>query len=691
MIGRCLFVLIALCATPLSLSAAYWPYDECIINDRAKIAVYCAEKESTEDTLLYQTPVPRWVTHLVAPPSPKPSGEDAQILLVDKQVNVDNETTYYHIIKRLITPEGIQRHSLLEITFDPSYQTVTLHTIALYRLGQRVDFVATEDVHLMPAGKANQWSFVTIATNIREGDTLEYSYSIQGINPSYMSRTVDDCAFQYPFPVERIFYRVTGGNPSRIMVKTHQMAIEPTPQELPNDQWEWIWNATHVKPYESEPLQPTWYQNGPWVQISEFSDWSDVALWGSNLLRLPPTVPKSLKAMTKQWMQQYPEPAERALAALRYVQDEIELLDMPEPHDPSEIMNIVIRGAGDTVDKAYLLRVLLRLMNIESTAAGVSTVNRHMIDGWLASPTAFDRIILRLNIGGNAIWVDPTISQQGGELQSLSCGIYERTLLFEPTTRELTCLGHALEMPGIETKTSYYLWPDKLESCLLVETSLRGTNADSMRQTIQVLGRDKLCLMFQRAYEQIHGELENACVPEITDDRINNIIVIREHYHVKNPWHVQEQGRRKHLSLYPVVLSAQLPTPSEEKRKAPLALDYPTYVLETIQIIAPGHVWDIDSVDNHFVSNSIDSHINQCCQGDTLTMQAELRILSDHVAPNEINEYVQVISDLKNAAVVNIDLPTHFEKQWDVTYPFLINLYLALAIAFLAIEPKKHQ
>lgn len=672
--------------------------DPLLPHRRAKIPVTALVPDASTATL-YQVPTPRWVTSLSLSTPPKATGEDMQMLLVEKQLNVDSETTYHRIVKRVLTDKGIHDHGLVALTYDPAFQKVTLHSLCLYRRHEKIDQAPTANFHLVEAkdhdadpSRGRRWSLITLLHDVREGDIIEYSYTAQGHNPSFMERTVDECAFQYPYPVERVYYRVMGALPCHVHLKAHHTQLQPERQQLGQDQWEWVWNATHIPAYQVETHQPSWYQTAPWVQISEFSDWNDVARWGANLFRTSNEASQPLVALTTEWQQRYPTESERALAALRYVQDEIAFIaeETSELHYPTDLTTLLKQRKADSVDKAYLYKSLLEMMHIAATPAAVSTQHRHTIADWLPSPSAFDRVIVRVQADGSVYWVDPSFSPQGGSLANSSCGMYKRALLLEPTARELICLGCSLAEPEVIAETTYYLWPNKLESTVLVNTTLTGATADLLRGRLQEEGREAVLDSLRNAYITLYGELVSVQPAQIEDNRQENRLNILEHYRIKNLWQISDQGQVKSMAVRPVYISARLPLVEQQDRKTPIALDYPTHISETLHIVAPGHEWLQEAEAKHFITNSIDCQVSREISGDTMTLHGVLKILKDHVALDELPDYQASTIAILEAPTSIINLPTEHHHPWDVTWPLLTVLYLSVAIAFLAIDLNKN-
>jgi len=78
------------------------------------------------------------------------------------------------------------------ISFAPDYQRLTLHSVVVLRAGDRLDRTQSANVRfLQPASEfagSVYTSSVTAAVvidDIRVGDTVEYSYTIEGQNPVF--------------------------------------------------------------------------------------------------------------------------------------------------------------------------------------------------------------------------------------------------------------------------------------------------------------------------------------------------------------------------------------------------------------------------------------------------------------------------------------------------------------------------
>ena len=85
---------------------------------------------------------------------------------------------------------------------------------------------------------------------------------------------------------------------------------------------EFTWNLGNVPGRSVEPFLPTWYEPFPWVQLSEFQKWSDVNQFALGLFTNTAPLSSELTREINEW-KRLPDPEQRVLAALRFVQDEI--------------------------------------------------------------------------------------------------------------------------------------------------------------------------------------------------------------------------------------------------------------------------------------------------------------------------------------------------------------------------------
>lgn len=54
--------------------------------------------------------------------------------LIESQFDLSSKTRFYRYAKRFHTESGVQDDSQLEISYDPSYQTLSIHILRIHRI-----------------------------------------------------------------------------------------------------------------------------------------------------------------------------------------------------------------------------------------------------------------------------------------------------------------------------------------------------------------------------------------------------------------------------------------------------------------------------------------------------------------------------------------------------------------------------
>ena len=114
----------------------------------------------------------------------------AQFLLFTEQVNVDREEVYFKSVGKAIDYSGIQNISNVSAEYDPSYQKLRFHSVAVVRDGKTINRLNMRDIQTARR-ETNSESFIYDGTitafmnipDVRIGDITIFSYSIKGFNP----------------------------------------------------------------------------------------------------------------------------------------------------------------------------------------------------------------------------------------------------------------------------------------------------------------------------------------------------------------------------------------------------------------------------------------------------------------------------------------------------------------------------
>ncbi len=164
----------------------------------------------------------------------KPSQVNLQYLLIDTQRNWEEKSLYRHFAVKTLTQSGIEKISQLKIDFDPSYTQVVVHAIRIFREGEWLDRLENARYNLIQREtdlEKNLYNgdltLVYFLEDIREGDVVEYSYSLKGNHPFFSSHYTDMVYLQRDFSVEKITHRLLGPPNLSFLIKPINTVIEP--------------------------------------------------------------------------------------------------------------------------------------------------------------------------------------------------------------------------------------------------------------------------------------------------------------------------------------------------------------------------------------------------------------------------------------------------------------------------------
>ena len=248
---------------------------------------------------------PAWVEPVPAPSirPDEPASSGFAYLLIDEQVRVEGRShaRYVHAARGVINEQGVATASQLTVSYDPAYQRLTLHHVAV-RHGERViDQLSRERVEVLrrePGLEAQLYDGAITASlrldDVRVGDIVEYAYTIDGANPILEGRYYDGFDLGWHVPARRVRYRLVWPAERALHVRSHHASTEPTVTRQ-GATTEYRWSADDVAALSFDDGLPNWYNPYPWVQLSEAESWADVAAWGERLFRRSGPLPAALR------------------------------------------------------------------------------------------------------------------------------------------------------------------------------------------------------------------------------------------------------------------------------------------------------------------------------------------------------------------------------------------------------------
>jgi hypothetical protein len=560
-------------------------------------------------------------------------------ILSDHQVSVagGEEWEYFRIVRKVLSPSGVQNASELSLDFDPSFQRLVLHDVSVVRGGKRIDALRADEIRVIEKEDDSEdriydgeQTALVFLKDVRPGDIIDYSFSLSGANPLLSDRYNDEYDLSTAVPTRHLRHRLLwpAGRPLQWRGGDPAIAMKGVNQEL-------LWELHNLPPIDVEDAIPSWYE--PWraVQVTEFASWHEVALWAEEMFRIDERSTAAVKELADRIRAEHATRDARITAAIRFVQDDIRYLGIEmgrnshEPHQPWETLDA---RWGDCKDKTLVLVSLLRELGLQAWPALLNTRLEHRLQEKLPSPFLFDHVIADVIDGGKTYWVDGTMSDQGGSLATIETPSAGYALVVRADTNALTQITPKNDGATIVEQT--YTTSDYAKPvALLVRTTYTGAKADGMRSSLASYSVEDFAKERINELAADQPKIAAEGLPRIEDDRNANRIVITEKYRISEMW---KDGQ---FTWYPRVLDAHLTRPDTMIRTMPLAFPYPLDVRQIVTFNLPEEV-DIEKVTSVTESPAFRYNYAIDRNGKSVTLRQTLRARQDHVAAKDVADHL---------------------------------------------------
>jgi tetratricopeptide (TPR) repeat protein len=381
----------------------------------------------------------------IPPPPDKVDGASVVDLLLDQQVHLidGGVATYRGNVYRIATSQGLDAGAL-QINWDPSLETLTIHRFRILRNGQAIDLLGTgakvqvvqREKNLENATLDGELTASQEGEDLRVGDVIDLAYTIVRRDPATGGRAAGLYGPQDGMPYGRYRLRVTWPRDRHLQWRAAPGAVQPRQSES-GGQNELLADVSDVVTKHAPANAPSRFSLVNLVDVTEFSDWPQVSRRFAGLFDHAATIaPDSpLRAEIARIAAATPDPVHRAELALALVEEQVRYLFIgindggyvPAPADATWQ-----RRYGDCKGKTALLIALLHGLGIAARPVLVNTENGDATAHRLPTMAGFDHVIVEARIGGASYWLDGT-RQGDTRLDRLEPPDYEAGL---PATTE---------------------------------------------------------------------------------------------------------------------------------------------------------------------------------------------------------------------------------------------------------------
>jgi transglutaminase-like putative cysteine protease len=613
-------------------------------------------------------PAPAWVDATVFDPAERvdtasAASSSVAYPLADFQILVDGDrsTEYSSIVTRVLTHAGLGTAAEHEIAFDPGFQTLELHRVRLFREGAWTDRLDSAQVTIAQRESDfsrqiydGSLSVLVVLGDVRVGDTVEVAYSLSGFNPVFGGRYFGGVLMAWPSPVATRRVRILRRPEAPLFVRPFGGADAEARVGRAGDLVEHEWLLSDVEAVPWEAATPADWETYPWLQVSQFATWSEVVDWALPLYRLPPSSTAAVRRRAAELAAETDDPAGAVLAAIRWVQDELRYFAIvlgPNSHAPHPPELTLERRFGDCKDKALLLVALLEELGVAAWPALVDSTNGPLVPARQPSPDAFDHVVVVAELAGRQRWIDPTISLQGGDLESIAIPDYGFGLIVRAGENAPAAIPADQTDPG-EVRASYdYRISEDEDPMVEIVTEFTGFEADSQRYDLADTTLEELQSGYQSFYSTSSGRVVPLEPLEVSDDRMTNRVVTREHYRLEDWWEPVDGSPT--FELLPLLMSSLLQTEDLADRRAPLDLPRRVRRFETVTIRSPAG-WELEGVEAELGDPWFDYQATSERTPGALRIEHRIAVADRPVEADEIAEFNRAVRALQEAMSYSI-------------------------------------
>jgi len=609
--------------------------------------------------------------------------------LVEHQVQVEKQADYHHLVRQIVSNNGIQNGSEISVSFDPAFEKLEFHEIIVWRDHKPQNRLNTSSFKVLADEKElsdfiyqGSYSALCILDDIRKGDRIEYAYTITGRNPIFQDKFCDFLYFQFGQNVAHQYTSLTFSSQRNLHIRAFNKLSEPKIAEA-NGLKRYEWEDFQVKPALDDDNAPAWFDARAGVQVSQYNSWGEVADWALSINEPPTNITGALATEIKDIKKAAGEDKEKYFrSAVKMVQNEVRYMGIEigqyshRANNPQKVFN---QRYGDCKDKSLLLVSMLQAGGIDAHMVLVNADIDDHITAYIPGSDAFNHAVVTANVNGKQVWVDATINDQGGEGTRIYFPDYGAGLVLKPGSQNLTIIP--LQDPGKTVSEEIYRVKNVRSPVVFdITTTYTLHEADKIRDWLNSTGMAEVEKNYLNYYAKIYSKIESVDSISVTDDQAKDVLTTTEHYKITDYFKKDSVSGKYEADFYADVIRQQLPTITNQT-KTPVSITYPFNTEHTEKMILPGG-WDIDSVHRQINRDAYKFSSDYSTSGDTLSLKYKFSYLKGFVPVEKLGEFKQDIKQLTdNDLGYDVSVPGGGEDDRAANFnQWMFNLALLLVL-----------
>lgn len=620
-------------------------------------------------------PIPAWVNPVAIDETAvqKLPKSPMHYQVVDLQTRLDKNTSvsFNRSIKLANDASALKDLAQIEFNFEPSYETLVIHTVALLRQGKRIEKLDRQKIQVLHREQQldrqlldGRLTASMVLDDVRVGDSVEVAYSIKGSNPVFDGMFSDLAwSVRRSGPIALFQYRLLAAENRSINIKADASTFDITSNVTLG------WRDTSIRrklvtQYQHDDNTPIVEWLSDLIQVSEFKDWAHVAAWAEKTFASSYNTPsETVQEQARQINRSVPNQAEAQIkATLDFVQKEIRYFGTEtgaNSHRPAIPEQTLRLRYGDCKDKTSLLIALLRAQNIEAKALLVNSNLNQDVNRFIPSPMQFDHVVAQIQVNNQTWTLDATSDMQTGSINERQANYLGAGLLASATARDLTQLPSQLQelqqfslsklvftslaqAPVLEVQNSYYG-----SSAENIRAWLASPRASEMRKQLE----SDVARSYKRAI--LVGEVVAQELPDQNALRIVMKFNLPDYLPLN-----KQQALASEVFLHSLADVMRIDNQAQ-KTKASYIKKNPSLTKQTIEIHLPPNTFDRPAPPGSFseVNPYFDLQTKYEMQHDRIVYTGMLGYKSDRIAALAWNDYVDTLKKIWPRLTLHYTLP----------------------------------
>jgi hypothetical protein len=500
-------------------------------------------------------------------------------------------------------------------------------------------------------------------SDVRPGDALETWFTIVGSNPAVKGAFDASLALAFSVPVEQTFLRLRAPSDRKLIIK-----VQPDGAEAEFEQGEPApgvtdreWRASREQPFLYADSTPPWWAGHKRVNMDDEMTWGEFAELFRAAYAPPSSLPPDIEAEAQRIEALSPNPATRAIEALRFVQSSIRYLAIAIGDGgfiPRDVEQIWGSRFGDCKDVSRLLAALLVRLGVKAAPALVSTLGKDPRRTPPPHVYAFNHCIVRAEVDGVVRWLDPTNAGQGGDFARICQPPFEWALpLIEGADIEQMKITES-NLPVIDKKERITFGARPTDPVqLLIETLSRDWRADQLRAAQRANGAAVLSEHWRKFYADAYGGATMIAPAEISDDIDANELKTIERYTLEKAWRVEDSVAN--FSHVDTLVTPDINVIPHAGRTQPLWLGLARRFHRTTTFIASVR-WRVATWDERADGGGIKGFatlLPSLHDSKQFELEVDYAITRDFIETEQFDAFVAGLARLRRGASLNMGVP----------------------------------